>query len=206
MTPLPKPPRPAGAAWGRRERIADPGGGQLYILAYELGALCLPSLEAAYRAHRHRGFRAWRRGGAPEADAGPSAGRGGGAAEAAGEAAAVEASAAGEAPPGSSGGEPAAPPRTPTRKGEARKGAPTVEFYAARQAAPPAGLGRSGGGGAAAPAPARVMLPVPYPLPPEPYAPDDKPWAWDAGHEYYGQRRDVLGRLRWEGWRAGKAG
>jgi tyrosyl-DNA phosphodiesterase-1 len=42
------------AAWGRLEIE----GTQLYVPSYELSALSLPSLELAYRRHRHCGFRA----------------------------------------------------------------------------------------------------------------------------------------------------
>lgn len=38
------------AAWGELQK----GGQQLFIRSYELGVLCLPSLEAAYRRHPHR--------------------------------------------------------------------------------------------------------------------------------------------------------
>ena len=40
------------AAWG----ILQKGGTQLYIRSFELGVLCTPQLEAAYRAHPHYGF------------------------------------------------------------------------------------------------------------------------------------------------------
>jgi hypothetical protein len=38
------------AAWGELQR----GSQQLFIRSYELGVLCLPALEAAYRRHPHR--------------------------------------------------------------------------------------------------------------------------------------------------------
>jgi tyrosyl-DNA phosphodiesterase-1 len=38
------------AAWGELLK----NGQQLFIRSYELGVLCLPSLEAAYRRHPHR--------------------------------------------------------------------------------------------------------------------------------------------------------
>lgn len=38
------------AAWGELQK----GGQALYMRSYELGVLCLPELEAAYRRHPHR--------------------------------------------------------------------------------------------------------------------------------------------------------
>ncbi|KIY92938.1 hypothetical protein MNEG_15025 [Monoraphidium neglectum] len=179
----------AGAAWGKRERVMERGGGQLYILSYELGALCLPSLEAAYRAHRHRGFSAL----PTAADAGRSGGGGGDGARV------LE--------PG--GGrqqqqqqeqqeqqqeeqqeeqhEEQQQQQQRQQQQEQNEQQQEVAFYAARQASPavpPAG---------AAP-PARVLLPVPYPLPPPPYRPGDLPWACDVDPSYFGGRRDMFGR------------
>lgn len=37
-------------AWGELQK----NGQQLFIRSYELGVLCLPALEAAYRRHPHR--------------------------------------------------------------------------------------------------------------------------------------------------------
>jgi tyrosyl-DNA phosphodiesterase-1 len=51
------------AAWGRLEIE----GTQLYVPSYELSALSLPSLERAYRRHRHYGFCATTGAGAPAA-------------------------------------------------------------------------------------------------------------------------------------------
>ena len=60
------------AAWGQLQLKGE----QLRILSYELGALLLPRLEAAYRAHRHRGFSVLGGGGGGSSDggSGPSAG------------------------------------------------------------------------------------------------------------------------------------
>lgn len=41
------------SAWGQLQN-AKRGGRQLFVASYELGVLCLPELEAAYRRHPHR--------------------------------------------------------------------------------------------------------------------------------------------------------
>jgi hypothetical protein len=174
--------------------MADPGGGQLYILAFELGALCLPSLEGAYRAHRHYGFSVR---GSGDTNGGGSGGGGDGRGEAVGAAAARSGgsssnggsgsgSGSGGRGGGGGGGNSIKEPAPSTPPGKRGPVAPAVEFYAARQAVPSPTVPPAGA--------ARVMLPVPYPLPPQPYGPGDRPWAWDAPPEYYQGKRDTFGR------------
>jgi hypothetical protein len=160
----------SGAAWGKREKEKQADGGQLHILSYELGALCLPSLEAAYRAHRHRGFRAW----PPAPPALPAAV----AAAAAGERRARQQQ---EQQQQEQHQQEQEQDRAQAPQPGAQPPAP-IWLFAARQAAPGAAASAAVAGAAA------LLLPVPYPLPPRRYdlgPAGDKPWVVDGDASYY---------------------
>ncbi|GBF96301.1 hypothetical protein Rsub_09096 [Raphidocelis subcapitata] len=163
------------AAWGKRERPQLPGGGQLYLPSYELSVLLLPSLEAAHRRHRHRGFVAW-----------PAPGGGGGGGDGAAEAQEQQQQAA---PAAVQTEQQQAAAASSSRGGGSGGGAAGVAFFAARQADPAA---------AAAAGAEAVLLPVPFPLPPAPYRGGDKPWMWNSDGDYYEGRKDLLGFEKWQ--------
>lgn len=146
------------AAWGCLQK----GGAQLFVRSYELGVLLLPSLEAAYRSHPHRGFSC-------------TAPRGQGAAGAAGR---------GAQQGGASTEQAAAAAAGHGAEGAARG---SVQFWSmaakeggeeSKQLQQQGGVGSSREGQAV-----RVHLPLPYQLPPERYAAGDTPWAWDVPWE-----------------------
>ncbi len=149
------------AAFGTLQK----NGSQLFIMHYELAVLSLPSSEAAYRVHPHRGFSCT----APQAQQplsnqmGPSGSQG----VAAGKAAAAASTQA---------------PRSPTQQEQQQQ---RIEFWTTQAAAPlPAAASEEGGV-------LHVRLPVPYLLPPQPYECSDEPWRADVPF----QGPDILGRF-----------
>lgn len=182
------------AAWGALQK----NGQQLMIRSYELGVLCVPSLEAKHRQHPHRGF-------CCTGDDRPAGA--GGADETAG------------------GGGPH-PSALSNAAGMEPTAGPCVEFYAMKQdklmtigtniaAAPqdgsaqpntqktspsaslPTAGSKSRGSGSCA-AVLRVPIPVPYSLPPQRYTAADFPWMADVaypGLDILGQQCGVPGRF-----------
>jgi hypothetical protein len=171
------------AAWGRRELVDRRGGGHLNILSYELGALCLPSLEAAYRAHRHRGFSAW----PPAPPTLPAAAAAGAAAERRARQQQQQEQPQQEQPQERQQEQQQEQERLQAPQPGAQPPTP-IWLFAARQAAPGAAASAAAAGAAA------LLLPVPYPLPPRRYAAGDKPWALEIDASYYGGGRDSKGQ------------
>jgi hypothetical protein len=147
----PQPPAPRG--W---PHVADPG--VLTLLSYEASVLLTPEDEAAYRAHRHRGFRLW----PPR----PGQGMAGAATAGSGEACGSSAPAAGQAGAGgqartagdAAGATPSAgaPPTGPPRR---------VVFVPLGAAPPPAAADSQGGGDGGSGGVDIVELPLPFCVP-----------------------------------------